>query len=131
MKCFLIPLSLLFATTTTAGAQGVSVAEGTEVLAATVDKLSSKSAAEGDLVSLRVQDDVVVHGVVVIAKGTAIRGAVSNVEGKGRMGKSGKISIRIESTTSVDGQKIPLRASKGSEGDGKVGTTVALTVLFG
>jgi hypothetical protein len=47
------------------------------------------------------------------------------------MGKGGHLSIRIESTTTVDGQKVKLRASKGREGDDKTGTTVALVVLFG
>jgi hypothetical protein len=112
-------------------AQRVSIPEGTEVVAVTVDQLSSKTAAEGDAVSLRVENDVVVNGAVVIERGTAIRGSVSHVEGKGRMGKSGKISIRVEATTAVDGQKVLLRATRGTEGDGKVGTTVVLTVLFG
>jgi hypothetical protein len=45
------------------------------------------------------------------------------------MGKSGKLGIRVESTTAVDGQKIRLRASKGQKGDDKTGSVIALTVL--
>ncbi len=39
--------------------------------------------------------------------------------------------MKVESVASVDGIRIPLRAAKGSAGDNKTGTTVALTVLFG
>ena len=47
------------------------------------------------------------------------------------MGKGGNLGIRVESTTTIDGQKVKLRSSKGKEGDDKTGTTVALVVLFG
>ena len=41
------------------------------------------------------------------------------------------MSIRIESTQTVDNQKLKLRASKSGEGGDNMGSTVALTVLFG
>lgn len=45
------------------------------------------------------------------------------------MGRSGSISIRLESTTAVDGQRIPIRATKAQmEGD-KTGSTIALTLI--
>jgi hypothetical protein len=67
----------------------------------------------------------------VIAKGTLLKGVVSDAKKAGMMGKAGSLNVRVESTTTVDGQKIKVRASKGKEGDGKTGTTVALVVLFG
>lgn len=116
-----------------ASAQGrqVVIPDGTEVFAVTVDKLSSATAAEGDRIQLRVDEPVVVDGLVVISKGAIIHGTVADVGRRGRMGRSGRINIRVESTVAVDGQRVELRASKGGEGDGRVGTTVALTVLFG
>ena len=47
------------------------------------------------------------------------------------MGRSGELSIRIESTQTVDSQKLKLRASKSGAGGDNMGSTVALTVLFG
>ncbi len=47
------------------------------------------------------------------------------------MGKGGELSVRIESTQTVDDQKVKLRASKSGEGGDNMGSTVALTVLFG
>lgn len=117
--------------TASAQVRQVVIPDGTEVFAVTVDKLSSATAAEGDRIQLRVDEPVVVDGVVVISKGTIIHGSVADVGRRGRMGRSGRINIRVESTVAVDGQRVALRAFKGGEGDGRVGTTVALTVLFG
>lgn len=128
-----ISLLCLVAGAGTAAAQvrQVVIPDGTEVFAVTVDKLSSATAAEGDRIQLRVDEPVVVDGVVVISKGAIIHGSVADVGRRGRMGRSGRINIRVESTVAVDGQRVALRASKGGEGEGRVGTTVALTVLFG
>lgn len=112
-------------------AQQVVIPDGTEVFAETIDQISSANATEGDRIQLRVETPVVVNGVVVIAQGTIVHGIVSDVGRRGRMGRSGRINIRVESTSAVDGQRVSLRASKGGEGEGRVGTTVALTVLFG
>lgn len=109
----------------------VSIPDGTEIHAETIEQISSATATEGDRIRLRVESPVVVDGAVVIAQGAIIHGIVSDVGRRGRMGRSGRINIRLESTTSVDGQRVSLRASKGGEGAGRVGTTVALTVLFG
>lgn len=111
--------------------QEVTIPDGTEITVVTTEEISSKTATEGDPLTFKVDEDVKVNGQVVIAKGTLVKGVVSNAKKSGRMGKAGTLSIRIESTQTVDDQKIRLRASKGKEGDDKTGTTVALVVLFG
>lgn len=105
--------------------------DGTEFAVETVEEISSKTAVEGDPLTFKVKEDVTVNGKTLISKGTIAKGIVSNAKKSGRMGKAGTLSIRVESTTSVDGQKVRLRATKGREGDDKTGTTVALVVLFG
>ncbi len=55
---------------------------------------------------------------------------MTNAKKAGMMGKAGELSIRLEYLKSDD-QRLRLRGSKGKEGEGKVGATVALTVLFG
>jgi hypothetical protein len=114
-----------------AQAEEITIPDGTEITVVTTEEISSKTAVEGDPLTFKVEDDVKVNGRVVIAKGTLVKGVVSNAKKSGRMGKAGALSIRIESTMTVDDQKIRLRASKGKEGDDKTGTTVALVVLFG
>jgi hypothetical protein len=114
-----------------AAAAELVIPDGTELTVVTTEEISSKTAVEGDPINFKVDEDIKVNGKTVVAKGSLVKGEVSNSKKSGRMGKGGQLSIRILSTESVDGQKVKLRASKGKEGDDKTGTTVALVVLFG
>lgn len=109
----------------------VTIPDGTEFTVVVDEEISSGSAIEGDPVNFKAKDDVTVGGKVVIAKDTLVKGTIVNAQKSGRMGKGGKLGIRVESTTAVDGQKVRLRASKGGEGGDKVGTVIALSVFFG
>jgi hypothetical protein len=109
----------------------VTVPDGTEFTAVTTEEISSKTATEGDPLTFKVVEDVKVGDKVVIAKDTLVKGVITQAKKAGMMGKGGSLGIRVESTTTVDGQTIKLRSSKGKEGDDKTGTTVALVVLFG
>lgn len=109
----------------------VIIPDGTEISAVTVETISSKTAHEDDPINFKVDEDVVIDGQIVIAKGAIIKGVVSNAKKSGFFGKGGELNVRLESTTTVDNQKLKVRASKGKEGDSKTGTTVALVVLFG
>jgi hypothetical protein len=110
--------------------QEIVVPDGTEFSVETVDEISSKTASENDPVNLRVVEAVRVGNVVVIATGTLVKGSVASVESRGHLGKGGKLGIRVDSTTTVDGQKIKLRASKGKGDTGTVGSTIALSLLI-
>lgn len=55
---------------------------------------------------------------------------VTNAKKAGMMGKGGELNIRLEHRK-VGDTKVRLRGSKERQGDDKVGTAVALTVLFG
>src|SRR5436305_878891 len=103
--------------------------EGAPLNLVTAQEVSSKTAKPGDSVSFKVDEDVVVNGHVVISKGTLAKGSVINAEKSGRMGKSGKLGIQVESTTTVDGQPLRLRAAKGKEGADKTNSVTALSIL--
>jgi len=105
--------------------------DGTEFTVVTTEEISSKTASEGDPLTFKVLEDVKIDGQVVIAKDTLVKGVVANAKKAGMMGKGGSLGIRVESTTTVDNQKLKLLSSKGKEGEDKTGTTVALVVLFG
>jgi hypothetical protein len=107
------------------------VADGAELSAVTIQEISSKTATEGDPITLRLDDDLIVNKQIVVAKGTVVKGVIASAEKSGRLGKGGKLGLRIETTTAVDGQTIKLRASQGRQGDDKMGTTIALVALFG
>jgi hypothetical protein len=104
--------------------------EGTDVRLKFADDISSKTAAEGDPVNLVLDEDLKVGDVVVAKAGAKAIGAVTNAKKAGMMGKAGELNMRLEHLTTGD-QRIRLRGSKGKEGEGKEGATVALTVLFG
>jgi hypothetical protein len=122
------PTTVTSAPKTTAN---VVLPDGTEVKLITIEEISSKKAIQDDLLTFKIAEDVKIGNNVVIAKGAIAKGIVTNAKKKGMMGRSGELNIRIESTETVDGQTIKLRSTKSGEGGDKVGTTVALTVLFG
>lgn len=109
----------------------VTLPDGTEFIVLTTDEITSKTATEGDLLTFKVAENIVINGHVVIAKDTLVKGEVASVKKSGFFGRGGNLGIRIDSTTTVDNQKTKLRSSKGKAGDDKTGTTVALVVLFG
>jgi hypothetical protein len=104
--------------------------EGTDVKLKFSDDLSSKTANEGDPVNLVLDEDLKVGGVVVVKAGAKATGTITNAKKAGMMGKGGELNMRLEHLKAGD-QRVRLRGSKGKEGEGKVGTAVALTVLFG
>lgn len=110
---------------------GIAVPDGTEIKVATVEEISGKKAVEGDSVTFKVMEDVKINGKTVIAKDTMAKGTVTAAKKSGMMGKGGTLSIRVESVETVDGQKMKLRSSKSGEGGDNLGSTVALTILFG
>jgi hypothetical protein len=112
-------------------ASSQTIADGTEIKITTIEDISGQKVVEGDPLTFKVAEDVKVNGKTIIAKDTIVKGTVSAAKKKGFMGKGGELSIRIESTQTVDGQKMKLRASKSGQGGDNMGSTVALTVLFG
>ena len=114
-----------------ASSVAVALPDGTEFTVLTTDEITSKTATEGDLLSFKVAEDVVINGHVLIAKDTLVKGTVASAKKSGFFGRGGNLGIHIDSTMTVDNQKTKLRSAKGKAGDDKTGTTVALVVLFG
>ena len=108
-----------------------TIPDGTEFTVVTIDEITSKTAAEGDPLTFKVSEDVKIDNQTVIAKGSIVKGTVAQAKKAGMMGRGGSLGIRVESTMTVDNQKLKLRSTKGKEGNDKTGTTVALVVLFG
>lgn len=104
--------------------------EGTEVNLKFADALTSKTANEGDPVNLTLADDLKVGDVVVAKAGAKAVGNITHAKKAGMMGKAGELNMRLEYIKTGD-TRIRLRGSKGKEGEGKVGTAIVLTVLFG
>jgi hypothetical protein len=108
----------------------VHIPEGTEVPLLFADSLSSASNAEGDRFTLRVDGDVKIGDQIAIKSGSIAVGTDTNARKRGFMGKPGELNVILDHVT-VGDDRVRLRANKGKTGDSKVGTTVALTILFG
>ena len=106
------------------------IPEGTEMLIRFNDRLSSATNSAGDKFSISLDDQIKLADGTVIPAGYAGRGEVTEADKKGFMGKAGELNIRIDYLRIGDA-RIRLRASKGNEGKGAMGTTIALTLLFG
>jgi hypothetical protein len=104
--------------------------DGTDVQLKFAQDLSSKTAAEGDPVSLVLDQDLKLGDVVVVKAGAKAVGTITHSKKAGMMGKAGELNMRLEYLLAGD-NRVKLRGSKGKEGQGKEGATVALTVLFG
>ena len=108
----------------------IKLPEGTEIYLVFAEALSSGSNTEGDRFHLRVDDDVKVDGAVVIPRDAIAVGTVKVAKKRRRMGRAGQLSITLDYVKAGD-ERVRLRSSKTKEGEGRVGSTVALTVLFG
>jgi hypothetical protein len=113
-----------------ASSEPVVLKEGTEVPLVFATDLNSKTAVDDDTVNMTLAEDLKVGDIIVVKKGAPALARVTDAKKAGMMGKAGELSIRLEYLKSDD-QRLRLRGSKGKEGEGKVGVTVALTVLFG
>lgn len=128
--CFAI-IAVFFVGVFVVSAQEVMLPDGTALQISLVKDISSKDAQRGDVVEFTVDDDVVTDGQTVIKKGAIAKGSIIYAEKGGYMGKSGKLALQIDSTTTVDGETIPLRAAKGGEGESKTGTVLVMSNLIG
>jgi hypothetical protein len=99
--------------------------EGTDVKLKFADDVSSKTAAEGDPVNLVLDEDLKVGDVVVVKAGAKAIGTISHSKKAGMLGKAGELNMRLEHLK-ADDERVKLRGSKGKEGEGKEGATVAL-----
>jgi hypothetical protein len=92
--------------------------------------LNSKTANDDDPVSLVLDQDIKIGEIVVVKAGVKAVGTITHAKKAGMMGKAGELNMRLDYLITDTG-RLRLRGTKGKEGEGKVGATVALTVLFG
>jgi hypothetical protein len=111
-------------------ADKITVKEGTDVSLKFAQDLSSKTAAEDDPVNMVLAEDLKVGDVVIAKAGAKAVGTITHSKKAGMMGKAGELNMRLQYLL-VGDTRVKLRGTKGKEGQGKEGTAVALTVLFG
>lgn len=104
--------------------------KGTMVRLMVVKEVNSRDNKPGDQFVLRVDEDVRVDGRTLVPVGARAWGEVTNVQGTGGAGKSGKISARLLYLEAA-GQKIGLDGERQSAGSGGTGQVVGGVVAFG
>lgn len=108
----------------------VKLKEGTEVKLRLRDRLTSKTAVEGEAVNLTLEEDLRVGSLTVAKSGAVAVGTITHADRAGMVGRPGDLGVRLE-YLKTDDSTIRLRGAQGKQGKGKEGTAVALTVLFG
>jgi len=93
----------------TPSVSGFVLAKDTPVRVRLTKGLSSASAHAGDAVEFEVLDDVLVDGVVVIARGALAIGTIAAVEPKKHFGHDGKLAISVTSVRLADAETAPVR----------------------
>jgi hypothetical protein len=104
--------------------------EGADVNLKFSQDLSSKTATEDDPVNLILDQDLKIGDIVIAKAGAKAVGTITHAKKAGMMGKAGELNMRLQYLI-VGDTRLKLRGTKGKEGQGKEGTAVALTVLFG
>lgn len=112
--------------------------EGTELVVRLTQALSSKSNQSGQPFQAILDQDVVVNGRRLIAKGTGVTGQLVEVERSGRVSGRAKMSLTLKSLDTGNGQ-IPVETNtvnveaEGSKGrDAKrIGGTTGIGALIG
>lgn len=117
-------------TSAAAPADKLVLKDGSDVHLKFAESVSSKTATEGDSINLVLEEDLKIGDVVVAKAGSKAVGTVTHAKKAGMMGKAGELNMRLE-YLKVGDERVKIRGSKGKEGEGKEGTAVALTVLFG
>ncbi len=92
--------------------------DGTPVKLRTGRTVSSADAHIGDLVDFVAVQDVMVGNIRVISRGSVAWGTVVEAHNKRRMGRGGKLKIRLDSIQLGDGSKAVLRSEKEVKGGG-------------
>jgi len=81
-----------------------------------------------------VAEDIKVNGLAVIPKGEMAWGTIVDAKPRRRLGRAGKLDVRIDEVRLADGERVPLRASQESKGKGRsgamTGAIIASGVLF-
>jgi ribosomal protein L14 len=105
-----------------AGAQTITVPQGTAVRLRLSQNVSSADAHVGDTVSLEVLDDVQAGA---IRRGAVAHGVVTLAHEKRRMGRAGAVAIRVDYVAAADGSRVAVSAERTQKGSNSAGTISA------
>jgi hypothetical protein len=109
---------------------GQMLRAGQAISLETAVELTSRSAAMGQMVQMRLAEDVVIDGRVAIPRGAPAMGQVEDVRTKGYLGQRGKLAIRPLYLTHGN-QTIRLTGRASSTGEMKTGAVIGIALVSG
>jgi len=107
------------------------IEDGTRVSLTLSRELSSGKESAGNRVDFDVAEDVKVNGIVVIPVGSKAWGTIVQAQPRRRMGRAGKLDVKIDEVRLADGERVPLRATQESQGKSRGGAMTAGIVATG
>ena len=108
----------------------VKIPAGMRVELESAYRISSQEVRDGDLLTFRVVNPVIVEGAVVIEKGAVATAQVTKASRGGHFGKAGRLAWKMVEVTAADGTRVPLDSQGRLVGDSKgakVATQMAIT----
>jgi len=102
----------------------LTVPEGTQVILALTEPVSSQTAQVGDAVAAELTEAVEVDGRVALPAGTRLAGRVTEAVALRRVGGQAKLAFSFESLR-VDGAEVPIAAHFAREGKSETGKDAA------
>ena len=135
MKKIILLISIIVAVLNTSAQEVtkkiVTIQEGTVLKVKSLTAFDSKVVNEGDVVDFVVFQDFEIDGKVVIKEGTLVSAFIESAERAKGLGKAGTLKVQFNYTKTINGIKVPLRSTKGTQqGEGKVGGAVALAAVI-
>jgi hypothetical protein len=94
----------------------ITLRNGTPIHLKLGKSISSATAHVGDIVDLKVVEEVIVEGISVIPAGSTAIGLVSEAEPKKRMGHGGKLAFSVNFVRLKDDEKAAVRSFQESTG---------------
>lgn len=97
-------------------------------------ELTSKKAKKGDVVPIKMSQNVIINDVVVIPEGATVKATVTKAKKAGGFGRAGKLEFTIDSVKTINGVDVPLEYSamkKAGNDGGAVAVGVLLSVVGG
>lgn len=104
---------------------GFCLEDGTKVSMTLGRELSSAKESTGNRVDFVVSEDIKVGDIVVVPKGSLAYGTIVEAQPRRRMGRAGKLNVRIEEVRLADGSRAKLRAVREDKGKGRQGVMTA------
>src|SRR5450759_3028755 len=106
------------------GAGAAEIPQGTHVLLRMLNSVSTRTAAEGNLVYLQTATPVAINGEILIPAGTYVPGSVSHAKRSGRVKGRAELGIRLETMTFAGGKMVKISPHLSSVDSGDTGQKV-------